>query len=243
MERLVYVEGRTLPEAWERSIYELWRRGRRVWSEYNQYTVDAPAMIVVRNPLAEPRVHLKGCVVGFKGLREYVEEILEGTNDWRIGKDWHYTYHERIFAYVPPVYDRRERRVVNQVDYVIKKLKEAPYTRRAVVVTWQPWKDEWADSPPCLICLWFRVIDDRLEAHAIMRSNDALKAAFVNMFAFTEVQRVVAEEVGFEVGRYIHFADSYHIYERDWRWAEKFIEQIEGGESSKYWLPSERLGI
>jgi len=72
-----------------------------------------------------------------------------------------------------------------------------------------------------------------------MRSNDALKAAYMNMYAFTELQRYVAQRLGVEVGRYIHVADSYHVYERDWKWFKAFAEQIKSGESRKRWRATE----
>ena len=148
--------------------------GNKVWCEYNEWTIDAPALIVVEEPLAEPRVHLKGCVAGLRGLKEYVKEVLEGVNDWRIGRDWHYTYHERIFSYLPPVFrnDEEEVRRLDQIEYVVRKLRKAPESRRAIVVIWQPWKDEMTDYPPCLVYLWFRVMDDLLELHVHMRSLD-----------------------------------------------------------------------
>jgi thymidylate synthase len=50
------------------------------------------------------------------------------------------------------------------------------------------------------------------------RSNDAYKAAMMNIFALVQLQRRIAKRVselsGTEVllGRYCHVADSYHIY-------------------------------
>ena len=228
------VVARVLPEAWERSIKELWERGVIVETEYGEKSKDLPAIIVVEEPLSEPRIHLKGVVAGrLSGLFEYVEEVLSGVNDWRIGKDWHYTYHERLFAY------KVDSRVYDQISYVVEKLKEAPFSRRAQAITWQPWKDCKTDSPPCLQRVWFRVVEGKLVMHAHMRSNDALKAAFMNMYAFTELQRKVAEELGVPVGYYMHVADSYHVYERDWKWAEKFAEQVASGSSRRYWMTTE----
>ncbi|RLE80803.1 MAG: hypothetical protein DRJ51_05100 [Thermoprotei archaeon] len=142
----IYVNADVLPEAWEKSIKELWREGVTIDTEYNDYSKDAPAMIFVRRPFEEPRIHLKGVVAGsLKGLFEYVDEVLKGTNDWRVGKDWHYTYHERLFSY--KVGDT----VIDQIKYVIEKLRKAPYSRRAQAITWMPWKDIGVDSPPCLL--------------------------------------------------------------------------------------------
>jgi thymidylate synthase len=50
------------------------------------------------------------------------------------------------------------------------------------------------------------------------RSNDAYKAAFMNIFALVRLQEIIAHRVQFlsgmpiKVGRYCHIADSYHIY-------------------------------
>ena len=50
------------------------------------------------------------------------------------------------------------------------------------------------------------------------RSRDAYKAAFMNMYALTDLQRWLAEEIGkrmgepVSVGRYVDISDSYHIY-------------------------------
>ena len=48
--------------------------------------------------------------------------------------------------------------------------------------------------------------------NAHMRSNDAYKAAFMNMYAFTELQGLIARAIGVIPGEYIHIADSFHIY-------------------------------
>jgi thymidylate synthase len=50
------------------------------------------------------------------------------------------------------------------------------------------------------------------------RSNDAYKAAFMNIFALVHLQKLIAENVSAKIGRsvalgrYCHLADSYHIY-------------------------------
>jgi len=57
-----------------------------------------------------------------------------------------------------------------------------------------------------------------LNTNIRFRSNDAYKAAFMNMYAFIQLQLKIAETIssysGKEIllGRYVHQADSYHIY-------------------------------
>ncbi len=234
---IIYLEAESLPEAWEKSIVMLWEKGIIIDTEYNEKSIDSPAVIVIRNPLSEPRIHLKGIVAGsLKGLFEYVDEVVHGVHDHLVEK-FGYTYHERLFTYRLP-----DGKIVNQVEKAIEKLRKAPYTRRAQAITWQPWKDLETDHPPCLQRIWFRIVNGKLVMHVHMRSNDALKAAFMNMYAFTELQRFVARELGVEPGRYIHIADSYHVYERDWKWFEKFVEQARSEELRKrYWKTTEEF--
>jgi len=228
---LIYIEASGLPEAWELSLVQLAERGLVIETEYNERSVDAPAIILVKNPFSEPRVHLKGIVAGsLRGLLEYVDEVVRGVHDYLVDK-LEYTYHERLFSYRLPGGE-----VVDQIDRVVEKLKKTPYTRRAQAITWQPWRDLNSQHPPCLQRLWFRVVNGKLVLHAHMRSNDALKAAYMNMYAFTELQKYVAEKLGVEVGYYLHIADSYHVYERDWKWFYKFVEQIKTGDSRKKWI-------
>ena len=87
-------------------------------------------------------------------------------------------------------------------------------------------------SHNCLQRLWFRILDDGLVCNVHIRSNDAYKAAFMNMFAFTELQRSVANRVSERMGRrivvgqYVHIADSYHIYGSYFQDFERFLETV-----------------
>jgi len=49
----------------------------------------------------------------------------------------------------------------------------------------------------------------------------------MNMYAFTELQREVARELGVEPGEYIHVADSFHIYGSYFAEFEGFLRLVE----------------
>ncbi len=57
-----------------------------------------------------------------------------------------------------------------------------------------------------------------LNMNVRFRSNDAYKAAFMNIFALANLQKQIAARISeladteVAVGRYVHMADSYHIY-------------------------------
>ena len=57
-----------------------------------------------------------------------------------------------------------------------------------------------------------------LSMNVRFRSNDAYKAAFMNIFALVQLQKRIADRIAaltgkaVVLGRYCHLADSYHIY-------------------------------
>ena len=224
----VHIVETTLPMAWERAVLACWEQGENFPTEYDKpgdpNSRDIIAMIHVTKPFEEPRIH-RAFPGGLDDLEKYRAEVLYGVHDHWVdpaaGK-WEYTYHERLFEYrVPGV------GVFNQIATVIEKLKAVPYTRRAQAITWQVWNDMTIADPACLQRLWFRISDGKLHLNVHIRSNDAFKAAFMNMYAFTELQRIVAKEIGVEPGEYIHIADSFHIYGSYFEEFEGFLKTLE----------------
>jgi len=230
---VLHVEARTIPEGWERAVLATWTQGAEIKTEYDSPgdppSRDAFAVIEVEEPFAEPRIH-RAFPGGIEDLEVYRQEVVDGVHDHWIdpaaGK-WEYTYHERFAAYSVPT-----REPVDQLDAVVEVLARAPHSRRAQIVTWKAWEDLGIADPPCLQRLWFRVFGDSLVMTAHMRSNDAFKAAFMNMYAFTDLQRVVADRLSerlgrpIGVGKYVHVADSFHIYGSYFEEFEGFLRSV-----------------
>jgi len=231
----IYVKARTLPEAWEQAVRECWEKGARFRTQYDKpgdpESRDVACLIHVAEPFAEPRIH-KAFPGGLEDLEVYRAEVLYGVHDHWIAPEegkWEYTYHERLRAYKVPGLPEP----IDQIAEVVRMLKETPYTRRAQAVTWQAWNDLGIRDPACLQRMWFRVEEgregraDRLNLAIHIRSNDAFKAAFMNMYAFTELQREMARELGVEPGEYVHVADSFHIYGSYFAEFEGFLRLLE----------------
>jgi len=227
----IHIVEASLPLAWERAVLACWADGDRFRTEYDApgqpESRDVSCLVHVTAPFDEPRIH-RAFPGGLDDLEKYVCEVLYGVHDHWIdpaaGK-WEYTYHERLFEYRVP-----ERGACDQIAAVIEKLHAAPHTRRAQAVTWQVWNDTNIDDPACLQRLWFRIADGRLNMNVHMRSNDAFKAAFMNMYAFTELQRMVAEALDVAPGEYMHLCDSFHIYGSDFGEFEGFLKTVEARE-------------
>lgn len=218
------VTGRTLPEAWEKSVLAVWEQGLAIHTEYDREgdppSRDATMVMVVEEPFAEPRIH-RAFPAGLEELEVYRLEVVDGVHDHWIdpaaGK-WTYTYHKRLFDY------EIEGQHIDQMAYIVDRLSGSTITRRAQAITWNPALDPPTDDPPCLQRLWFRLVEKAPGAGAFTlnfnthwRSRDAYKAAFMNIFALTDLMRVIGERISkkigapVEPGRYVDISDSYHI--------------------------------
>jgi len=238
-------EGEVLPEAWEKSLLLLSENG--VKSKKESYTnvsgvdeiLECSMKMIVNHPLQEPTIH-RGCD-GLMELEEYVDEVLKGTKDSYIGAYWDYTYHQRLFGYESSPMEKTD-----QVASIVRKLSEISFSNRAQAITWIPSKDSLAGSPPCLQRVWCKVVDGKfLEMHTSWRSRDAFNAAFMNMYALTRLQEVIADRLAVKVGRYVDDSDSYHVYDRNFKQLERFVATVKSSRTSgrSAWADSSVLKV
>jgi thymidylate synthase len=243
----INVNATCLPEAWEKAVVAVWEQGLTIKTQYDKPddppSKDATVMITVANPFNEPRIH-KNFPGGPDELESYRQEVVDGIHDHWIdpaaGK-WTYTYHERLNAYTPveDLRDADSRRpfpTVNQIQYIIDALSDCSHTRRAQAITWMPSCDPQTDDPPCLQRIWCRLIQDGdsfvLNMNTHWRSRDLYKAWFMNAYALTDLQQIIAAQiaeklgVAIRVGRYVDISDSLHIYGSYFTNAEVEIDKM-----------------
>lgn len=110
----------------------------------------------------------------------------------------------------------------DQLENAYCALQNTPESRQVVIQIYDVEKDFPIDNGqprskdiPCNICSLLKVRDGRLEWSQIMRSNDILLGMPYNFVQFTSLQEILAGWLGIEVGSYIHYSDSLHLYCRD----------------------------
>lgn len=173
-------------------------------------------------------------------LEKYRQEVVEGVHDHWINpeeKKWTYTYHDRLFNYGIPGCPEAGRK--NQIDYIIEKLSGTFFTRRAQAITWIPLYDPETYDPPCLQRIWCRILPGNggklyLAMNVHWRSRDAYRAAFMNLFGLTCLQKTIAEKISARtgkeifVGQYTDIIDSYHIYGESFTdFNERFLPMLD----------------
>ena len=115
---------------------------------------------------------------------------------------------------------------INQIEYIIKKLKESPNTRRAQAITWRPYVDPYSEDPPCLQRLYFRIKDEKLILQTCWRSRDLFKAWEPNVNGMIRMQKFIADELGIETGEYVDFCNSLHIYGKDIKEVKELLNRL-----------------
>lgn len=206
----LYAHGRSLPEAYHDALKHLYN-----WStivddaSHNTRCKECSMTMVVREPLAEPMI--SRCVpCGPAELEQYRMEMLDGIMDFCVGRGWDYTYHERIAPQIPRI---------------IQMLKQDGTTRQAFIDVRRP-DDIYRTDPPCLTSVFYMIRDGKLDCSVLFRSNDAVKATFMNAFALICLQKRIADKLGVGVGTYTHRANSFHAYERDWPLLSSYVDRI-----------------
>ena len=222
-----FVSGKTLPETYHKALVELYKHGQVTpCADYDQNQKELAMTMVVEDPFAEPMVS-RLTIGGFYELQQYVLEVLDGILDFKIGDSenaWEYTYHDRIVNFnVSPAAGHN----FDQLQFIIDELKRSPDSRRAVINIRDNSVDPFNANPACLQHMQFFIRDGRLHMKVLMRSNDAAEATFMNAFAFVMLQKKVAEALGLPVGSYVHRANSFHCYEKDFGLLEQYISGIQ----------------
>lgn len=162
---------------------------------------------------------------GMEGLIEYELEFIDGIRD--TDKElFGYTYHD---LYKDSYLD------------MIKALKENKYTRQAMLPVGASKFYAVGEDKPCLMELMFKVRkDDRLWCTAVFRSNDAVRAFPMNIWAIARLLKHISYEVGIPCGGINYVANSFHVYPGCENTLRGYITRYELGTPDKWaWTEDE----
>ena len=136
-------------------------------------------------------------------------------DEWNIGDD---TIGQRYGATIQR-YD-----LVNKL---LKGLKEDPFSRRHIMNMYQESDmNETKGLHPCAFeTLWsVRKIENEfyLDLTLNQRSNDYIMAGYINKIQYVALQMMVASHLGYKPGKFCHFVQNLHVYDRHFDAASEF---------------------
>lgn len=116
-------------------------------------------------------------------------------------------------------------RISPNISKIIEILTEDKNSRQAIISIYNT-NDMFAKTKdvPCTLSLQFLIRDDKLNMIVSMRSNDFFWGLQYDLFRFTLLQEVIANEIGLDVGWYYHFDGSLHVYEYHYEMLENIKE-------------------
>jgi thymidylate synthase len=236
---LVSVEARDLPDAWFQCVYEIIDKGQEYVIDHGSYegqkrlefdyvTVrikypgvrplvpDIPANLGIPNPVAEG----------------YVEEYLPYLMTPAIQPNEDYTYGERLAGWsylalldgygVDAQLSRQnvERRVVNQIEAVIKMYTTKGYGTNQAAMTVSIPSDLLLGDPPCLRHIDTRIRHGKLHFFVYFRSWDLWNGFPANLGGIQLLKEYMAGEIGVEDGEIIAASKGLHLYDYVWELAQ-----------------------
>ena len=158
--------------------------------------------------------------------RKWNIEYAEAEFQWYLSGDRNITKLGRIYGKIPPIWIKmadvngnvlsnygwqwqRQR----QLTKIIRMLQDNPDTRQACISIYDGKEiNDYRNDTPCTYAIQFTRVRDKLDMCVTMRSNDLWYGFCNDQYCFSELQKMIAKEVGVEVGIYYHFAHNMHLY-------------------------------
>ena len=158
--------------------------------------------------------------------RNWKQDYAEAEWQWYLTGDPHVQRLGKIYGKIPEIWKRmaNEWGSVNsnygwqwerndQLDKVIKLLSDNPKTRQAAISIYDAKEiKNYKYDTPCTYAVQFTILDNKLNMCVTMRSNDLWYGFCNDQYCFSKLQKLVADEVGWPVGTYFHFAHNLHLY-------------------------------
>lgn len=222
---LVCFSGRTADEVWQEAA-DMFRSGRAEVDQSSRggttheilhvsFCIEDPRQrwVSTRVPAMNPAF----------GLAEVVW-IMAGRNDSAFLNFWNPVLPK--YAGTGETYDGayghrlRHQLGIDQLERAYRTLKANPASRQVVLQIWDtqadlPNEDGSPRSPdiPCNIVSLLKVREGKLHWTQIIRSNDLFLGVPHNFVQFMTLQEIMAGWLGLELGSYVQWSDSLHVYE------------------------------
>ncbi|MEE4243791.1 MAG: thymidylate synthase [Kangiellaceae bacterium] len=101
---------------------------------------------------------------------------------------------------------------IDQIDNVVKQIKNNPNSRRLMVVAYNPGVADEMALPPCHSLFQFYVADGKLSCQLYQRSADIFLGVPFNIASYALLTHMIAQQCDLEVGEFIWSGGDVHLY-------------------------------
>ncbi|MFW7377296.1 MAG: thymidylate synthase [Oligoflexus sp.] len=101
---------------------------------------------------------------------------------------------------------------IDQIKNLLDDLRRHPYSRRHLVVAYNPGELDQMALPPCHAFFQFYVADGRISCQLYQRSADAFLGVPFNIASYALLLMMIAQDLDLIPGEFIHTLGDAHIY-------------------------------
>lgn len=163
------------------------------------------------------------------GIREIFWIYQEASNDLKVARDkfgikWWNSW-DIGDGTIGSTYGAIVKRY-DLMNVLLDGIKNNPYGRRHLMSLWQE-EDLRGEIglPPCAFQTMYSVRDEYLDVTLVQRSQDVLGANNINNIQYVALMMMVAKHCNLKPGRYTHFIQNTHLYDRHIPIAKEFLER------------------
>ena len=165
--------------------------------------------------LTTKKVHLKSVIYellwflkGDTNVKYLQENNVKIWNEWADEKgDLGPVYGAQWRSWKSP-----QGKTVDQIAHLVENIKKDPYSRRHLVVAYNPGELDQMALPPCHAFFQFYVAEGRLSCQLYQRSADAFLGVPFNIASYSLLTLMLAQVCHLNPGKFVHTFGDVHIY-------------------------------
>lgn len=101
---------------------------------------------------------------------------------------------------------------IDQISHIVQQIKQNPYSRRHIVVAFNPSLVDQMALPPCHAMFQFYVAEGKLSCQLYQRSADIFLGVPFNIASYALLTHMIAEQSGLQAGDFIWTGGDTHLY-------------------------------
>lgn len=124
------------------------------------------------------------------------------------------------------------------INKLLHNLIVDPFSRRHILSLWQ--EEDFSESEGLLPCAFMTMLSVRkvgqqmfLDMTLVQRSSDYLVAGHINKMQYVAFQMMIAKHCGYQVGKFCHFVQNLHIYDRHVEQANEMLNRKPSNKNPK----------
>jgi len=102
---------------------------------------------------------------------------------------------------------------IDQIQEVVANIKRDPYSRRHLVVAYNPGEINQMALPPCHAFFQFYVANGKLSCQLYQRSADIFLGVPFNIASYALLTMMMAQVLDLQVGEFVHTFGDLHLYD------------------------------